>query len=278
MASLLLTSDVHVSSKQLQAFSSSLSPPYPSSASSQQPQQTTLSTSSPPYPSSSTPSHPSSSSQVRSNQPTDAGFLLPNTTFGLGGEKSDLDGGEANLSGVVGGRGADMMAETPSDQPSLYTYLFDIFGESLGLQLSGRDAFFKGKKSSAVAPLSQQISEAASAQQQPSSKDIRHVNKAVVEFLSREGFKPVKVELPYSRPPPPRQQGRGGYGEWRSQTSFHIPRSLLPMQWNALEQGMRMGHGQQQQYRGRVKTGVSISYKRRLHKLRHSSDIGSSWL
>ena len=182
----------------------------------------------------------------------------------------------------MGGRGADMMEETPLEQSSLYTYLFDIFGESLGLRLSGCDALFKRKKSStaAAAPLSQQIGEAASAQQQqPSSKDIRHVNKAVVEFLSREGFKPAKVELPYSRPPPPRQQGHGGYGEWRSQTSFHIPRSLLPVQWNTLEQGMRMGHGQQQQqYRGRVKTGISVSYKRRLHKLRHSSDIGSSWL
>jgi hypothetical protein len=164
-----------------------------------------------------------------------------------------------------------MMAETPLDEPSLYTYLFDIFGESLGLRLGGHDALFINRKkdtsSSAAALLTQQVGEVTAQQQQqqlqaPSSKDIRHVNKAVVQFLSREGFKPVKVELPYSRP--------------QSQASFHIPRSLLPVQWNALEQGMRMGHGQQ--YRGRVKTGVSVSYKRRLHKLRHSSDIGSSWL
>lgn len=261
VASLLLTSNVHINSKQLQALSSSST----SSSSSSQQQQATISTSSPPYPSS---SHPSS--QVRSNQPTDGGFLLANTTFGLGGEKSDLDSSETNLTGV-GARGA-IMIETPSEEPSLYAYLFDMFGESLGLRLSGHDAL-KRKKDASVVP-TQQAGEANAQQQQaPSNKDIRHVNKAVVQFLSREGFKSVKVELPYSRPPP-QQQGRGG---WRSQTSFHIPHSILPVQWNVLEQGMRMGHGQQQ-YRGRVKTGVSVSYKRRLHKLKHSSDIGSSWL
>ena len=275
MASLLLTSDVHVSYKQLQSLSS----PSPASSSSQQPPTAALSTSSPPFPSSSSSSH--SSAQVRSaNQPTDGGFLLTNTTFGLGGEKSDLDSGEANLTGV-GERGA-IMTEAPSDEPSLYTYLFDMFGESLVLRLSGHDAL-KRKDTLMAAPLlTQQVGEAGAQkqpQQAPSNKDIRHVNKAVVQFLSREGFKSVKVELPYSRPPPPpKRQGRGGYGEWRSQTSFHIPRSLLPVQWNVLEQGMRMGHRQQQQYRGRVKSGVSVSYKRRLHKLRHSSDIGSSWL
>ena len=262
VASLLLTSNVRVSSKQLQSFS-----PTTSSSHSSQQQPTALSTSSPPYPSSSA-SH--TASQARSNQSTDGGFLLATTTFGLGGEKSDLDSGETNLTGV-GDRGA-IMIEAPSDEPSLYTFLFDLFGESLGLQLSGHDALMRKKDASSVVVPTQHVGEA------PSSKDIRHVNKAIVEFLSREGFKSVKVELPYSRPPPP-QQGRRGYGEWRSQTSFHIPRSLLPVQWNVLEQGMGMGHRQQQpQYRGRVKTGVSVSYKRRLHKLRHSFDITSSWL
>ena len=250
MANLLLTSnDVHVSSKQLQALSS--------------PHQLTTS---PPYP---------SSQASRSNQPTDSGgFLLANTGFGLGNEKSDLDSTETNLTGV--GRGAIMMEAPSADEPSLYTFLFDIFGESLGLRLSGHEALRKKKESSISA--AQQVSESHSQQHPPSSKDIRHVNKAVVQFLSREGFKPIKADLPYSRPP----QGHG-YGEWRS-WNFHIPRCLVPMKQNILEQGMRMGHGHKQQqqrhaaYRGRVKTGVSISYKRRSHKLRHSSDIGSSWL
>ena len=176
-----------------------------------------------------------------------------------------MDSSEANLSGI--GRGA-MLMETPSDVPSLYTFLFEIFGESLVLRWSGRDAL--KKKMDVSAAVTQQSSVAETEQPTPSSKDIRHTNKMVVQCLSLEGFKPVKVDLPYSRPPPLQSQ-------WRSWT-FHIPRRLVSVNRNVLEQGMGMRHRQPQHHRRRVKTGSSVSYKKRLHKFKHSSDIGSSWL
>lgn len=244
MSCQLLTGDVYVSSKQLRALSTQrhvTSSPYPSAT-------------------------PSSSSQAHSTQPTDGGFLLANTSFGLaiGGEKSDLDSSEPNLSGV--GRGA-MLMETPSDVPSLYTFLFEIFGESLVFRLSGHDDLKKKRDSSAV---TQQSSVVETQQLPPSSQDIGHTNKMVARCLSHEGFRPVKVDLPHSRPPL-------SQGQWRSWT-FHIPRCLVPVKQNVLEQGMGMRHRHHQHHRRRVKTGPSVSYKRRLHKFRHSSDIGSSWL
>lgn len=196
-----------------------------------------------------------------------SGFLLANTSFGLGSEKSDLDGGESNLAGVgPGGRGG---SDTLTDEPTLYGFLFDLFGESLTLRLTGHEAL---KKTSS--PPSQVVEPHISPPAAPTSRDIRHVNQAIVQFLSQEGFKPIRVDLPYHLPQPRHLL----YGERRAWT-FSIPRFVLPVQGNALEHGVRMGRTQRQHdYRGRIKTGASVSYKRRSHKLRHSSDIGSSWL
>ena len=237
---LLLTSDIRVNSEQLQALSSWSSPHQFTSE--QQHQQTA--------------------------PPADSGgFLLAHSSFVLGGEKSDLDGGETNLNGVAVGQGT---TETVSDEPTLYGFLFDLFGESLCLRLAGHEALKKKSSSPSL------VNEAHQSPQPPSNRDIRHVNQALVHFLSQEGFKPIKVDLPYHLP-----QSRSLYGERRA-WMFGIPRFVLPVQGNALEHGMRMGLMRRQQqhhaHRGRIKTGVSVSYRRRSHKLRHTSDIESSWI
>lgn len=230
VAELLLTSAVQVGAEQLRALSSQSGSQFPSDG---------------------------------LNQPGDGGFLLANTNFGLSSEKSDLGGGgESSLTGV--GDGGDAV-ETSSDEPTLYAFLFDLFGESLSLRLAGHEALKKK-------PSATQVSE-PHPQQSPTSKDIRHVNRTLVLFLSHEGFKPIKVDLPCYLPPQ-----RPAYGE-RPPWTFSIPRFVLPVQGNALERGMRMGLMQRQHApRVRIKTGVGVSYKRHTHKLKHSSDIGSSWL
>ena len=237
MATLLLTSGIQLDSEQLQALSSWTT---------------------------------SQLTPEGSHKPADSsssgGFLLANSSFCLGSEKSDLDSSETNLTGVVVGRGA---AEASSEKPTLYGFLFDLFGESLGLRLAVHETL---RKDVSVAQTSE-----PHPQQAPSNHDIRHVNRSLVQFLSKEGFKPVKVDLPYYLPPP-----RLMYGE-RQSWSFSIPRFVLPVRGNALDHRTRKGQMQRQQglpsNRGRVKmTGVSPSYKRRSHKLGHSSDISSSWL
>lgn len=237
MATLLLTSGIQLNNDQLQALSRSWST--------------------------------SQFTSERSNQSADSsggGFLLANTGFCLGSEKTDLDSGETNLTGVVVGRGT---TEASSEKPTLYGFLFDLFGESLGLRLAVHETL---KKDIPVAQTRE-----THPQQAPSSHDIRYVNRSLVQFLSKEGFKPVKVDLPYYLPPP-----RPAYGE-RQIWTFNIPRFVLPVQGNVLEHRMRMGQMQHRQglssNRGKVKmTGVSLSYKRHSHRLGHSSDISTSWL
>ena len=217
---------------------------------------------------------PSTSSQFRPSQQTTApaatdstGFLLANTSFGLGSVKSDLGTGDANLTGVVGRGGA----ESAEEEPTLYGFLFDLFGESLCLRLAGCEFV---SASPPPPPPASQGSEPSPQLAAPTSKDINSVNRFVSQFLSREGFKPIKIDLPYYLPQPRRSYG--GHSQW----TFSVPRFVLPVQGNALERGMRMGHAQQRQhqYGGRERSGPSPSYKRRSHKLRQSTDIRSAWI
>lgn len=194
-------------------------------------------------------------SSERPSQPADnsGGFLLSNAAFGL---KTDLDSSE---SGGVGGADDDSAS---SDTPTLYGFLFDLFGESLSLRLSHYNTF----------RTSSTLSEASTPHSGPSSRDVRQTNKAVAQFLSREGFKPIRVDLPYYLPPHRSEHQH-------SSSSFSVPRFLLPVQGNALERGMRigleqrMGMGHQS-----LRKGASSSYRRRTHKLRHTFDIGSLWI
>ena len=199
------------------------------------------------------------SSQFSSSQPatdSSSGFLLGNTSFGLGSVKTDLDGSGTNIAGVVGKGGA----ESTSEEPSLYGFLLDLFGESLCLRLTGHESLGASLSST------QGGEPSPPDQPAPSSKDIRSVNRSLVLFLSKEGFKPIRIDLPYYLPQP-----RPMHGRW----TFSIPRFVLPVQGNVLEHGMRMGH---MQHRGGVCTGTSPSYKRHSHRLRQSYDIGSVWI
>ena len=216
---------------------------------------------------------PSTLSQFKPGQQTAApaatdstGFLLANTSCGLGSVKSDLGTGDANLTDVVGRGGA----ESTEEEPTLYGFLFDLFGESLCLRLAGCESV---NVSPPPPPPASQGSEPSPQLAAPTTKDINSVNRFVTQFLSREGFKPIKIDLPYYLPQPRRSYGG------RSQWTFSVPRFVLPVQGNALEHAMRIGHTQQrQQYGGRVRTGPSPSYKRRSHKLRQSTDIRSAWI
>jgi len=184
--------------------------------------------------------------------------------FGLG-DKSIMAMDSSEMSG--GG-------ETAKDLPTLYDYLVDMFGERLSLRLTGHQGF------KAATTLTK------STEHEDIDKESR-TNTSVprdgplMRFLSREGFRSTKVQLPqklpHPRQPQPLPPSFGGRPRW----TFPVPRPTLPVHSNVLEKQRKSKKPPSRRQVTPLK-GDSPSYKRGAAKSRNErvqpSDISSSWL
>ena len=169
--------------------------------------------------------------------------------------------------------------ETNNEQstPSLYDHLLEMFGERLLLRLSTCPQFTPPPSSA------QRKTETPS-----SSTDTRHSrpSSSLNSFLSQEGFKSSKVELPPSSVPSSTARG--------TQRTFNVHQTRLPVRENILEQKSRQA--KHEKHRGRkphkgskpvaqkhqtkpVDKGVCASYRRRNSRSGlHSAGVHSAWL
>lgn len=160
--------------------------------------------------------------------------------------------------------------ESSSSSPShlpLYDYLVDVIGEGLTLSLSvtahegegGRDPRIKPH------PLNPEL---------PKVDTATRTSHALEVSLSREGFRPIRVQLPRRAAPPPSIPM--GYYKGRLPWTFHIPQPLMPMTANVLEQKQlqRSTHGPKTQAvcKGRC------SGHHRYYRHQSSANISSYWV
>lgn len=163
------------------------------------------------------------------------------------------------------------MGETVQDV-TFYDFLVDIFGERLSLKLAGHQRFQTAP--AATAPIESEEAEKSSKRNSsaPNEGPLRN-------FLSREGFKPSKVQLPQKmpqlRPLPP---SIGGRPSW----TFALPKTMLPVHSNVLEKKHRKSKKPSIPKQVAPLKGDSPSYRRGASRCRtkkvHPSDISSSWL
>lgn len=168
------------------------------------------------------------------------------------------------------------------EMPTLYDYLVDIFGERLSLRLAGHQGFrtpvSTNKKTS---PEHQSNSKRITATQAGEKEKLSSVPQpkedALLQFLNREGFKPIKIQLPQKGPPhrPPlasyRQLGR-------HPCRFIVPHTVLPVQANVFQSKQAKKHA----HRTIGPATLSPAHRGPLSKPRHwrtdLSDISASWL
>lgn len=113
----------------------------------------------------------------------------------------------------------------PSSSLTLYNYLVDLIGESLTLSLSATT--HEGEQDPSAKP-------SPSKPEPPKANSAIRANYSLEDFLSKEGFRPIRVQLP-RRPAPPPSIPRGYY-KGREPWTFNIPYPLLPTRDNVLEQ------------------------------------------
>lgn len=162
----------------------------------------------------------------------------------IAGSRSGPTGGEATLfgsaatlgfSGVDGGGAGTLEGEpspshidpSPSSPLTLYDYLADVIGEGLSLSLSVPT--HNGEPGTPLNPYPSKTS--------PENLKVdgsKRTTRSLEAFLSGEGFRPIRIQLP-QRPPPPPSIPRGYY-KGREPWTFGLPQSVLPIGGNILEQ------------------------------------------
>ena len=172
---------------------------------------------------------------------------------------ASMDSGE--MSGV---------GETVKDLPTLYDYLVDMFGERLSLRLTGHQGF----KATTTIPKPIEDTDRESRTNTSAPKD-----GPLMRFLSREGFRSTKVQLPQkvpqSRQAQPLPSSFGGRPRW----TFPVPKPSLPVHSNILEKQKRRSKKPPSRRQAIPLKGGSPSYRRGASKSRvQPSDISSSWL
>ena len=121
----------------------------------------------------------------------------------------------------------------PSDPASLYNYLEELMGEGLTLSLS--IPAHHGETSSSQSPTPKpNPSKTLPDIPKSSSATSKRVNHSLENFLSREGFRPIRVQLPQRAPPPPSVPR--GYYKGREPWTFSVPQAVLPVPGNPLKQ------------------------------------------
>jgi len=181
--------------------------------------------------------------------------LFGNTSFGLTEEPTDMEI-EQSTSHV---RTSQLTKAREHIPLPMYEHLTEIFGESLCQRLSTKPLF----KAEASTTHKQTIPEI-------NHRRSTHTSAGLLAFLSEEGFKPLKIELPLTILPRPPKRNR-----W----TLVLPKTRLPVTGNVLESqapGTRP-HG----HRGTdaVAKGSCASYRR--HNSRSGLGTGgvqSVWL
>lgn len=174
-------------------------------------------------------------------------------------------------------------SSSSSSHLTLYEHLAEVMGEGLTLSLAvpaHMGVTESGPTHKPPPPLKSPTTDATSLNQDA----IKHVTRSLEGFLSKEGFRPVRVPLPQRAPPPPSIPR--GYYQGRDPVTFSVPQSLLPVQGNVLEQlerGRGKGRGNQfsQQGHGGIVKGVWPGHRRHYITKQPSNcpvDMSSLWL
>lgn len=119
--------------------------------------------------------------------------------------------------------------EQPLPPITLYDYLVELIGESLILSLSAA-----ARQHTVGRPLKPHLPKACPDMPRTNASNS---NRSLETFLSREGFRPIHVQLP-QRPAPPPSVPRGYY-KGREPWTFNVPQSVLPVHANVLAQRRR---------------------------------------
>lgn len=161
-------------------------------------------------------------------------------------------------------------SHSDSSPPTLYDYLVDVMGEGLTLSLSA--TAHEGQQDSPTKPL-------PSKPEPPTPDAAMRANLSLEEFLSREGFRPIRVQLPRRSAPPPSIPR--GYYRGREPWTFNIPQPLLPTRTNVLDQmqsqmqshtGTSHGHTTPPVIKGRCRG------HHRYYRQKDSMNIASYWV
>ena len=193
----------------------------------------------------------------------------------------------------IGGAIISGMEEPPRDMPTLYDYLVEVFGERLNARLAGHQKFRTVASTvSKVSPESLSSSSKADANQPTETKaqkDTSRLSQAAqqqkedsfMHFLSREGFKPVRVPMTTKVTPPPlKAHSRGHKG--RPPLRFAVSQRLLPSQSNVLGSRPAPARKPPTETEAALKKGSCQSYKTNATKLRErkllAPSLNSAWL
>lgn len=178
---------------------------------------------------------------------------------------------------------SDMVVDVIGDReksPSLYNYLFDIFGERLGLRLAGHRKFVAQPSSPHRPPQSKSAHESSTAEDE-TRKPPPPSDHKLLAFLNREGFRPVRIDAHRQIPPPPHTYRGHGVG-------LSLPRTVLPGQRNVLEERHTKRrkhkgyhsrvHPSLGQFTGRTRGSNKHGKSKSICANIYISDINSSWL
>ena len=207
----------------------------------------------------------------------------PVPTFGAGGVLDFTAGsGSAEMmetappSSSVPDPPTTTSSSTSSSLPtSLYDYLQELIGEGLTLSLSA-PTHCGGGSSQSHAPKS--TKPLPDDPKTSSSAVTKHVHHSLENFLSREGFRPIRVQLPRRAPPPPSRPR--GYYKGREPWTFSVPQAVLPVAGNPLEKHPHHRPPQQRQQRfgGGARKGACTSLLKHRHRNECPIDMAASWI
>ena len=154
----------------------------------------------------------------------------------------------------------------PDSSPfSLYDYLVDVVGE--GLIVSLATTKWEPDTPTTKPPPSKPVP--------PNPDAVTKASLSMEEFLSREGFRPIRVELPCRAAPPPSVPR--GYYRGRKPWTFNIPQPLLPTRTNVLEQKQSHRSAPHGQDTPPVLKGKCRGHHR-YYRQRQSVDMASYWV
>lgn len=158
-------------------------------------------------------------------------------------------------------------SHSDSSPLTLYDYLVDVIGEGLTMSLSATTTP-EGQRDSTTKLLSSKL-------EPPKPDAAMKANLSLEEFLSREGFQPIRVQLPHRAAPPPSIPR--GYYRGREPWTFNIPQPLLPTRTNILDQmhshrDTPHGHATPPILKGRCRS------HHRYYRQKDSVNIASYWV
>ena len=195
--------------------------------------------------------------------PKEPGNLFANTSFELSSEPTDMEIEHSSTQTDS----AQLEIKNEQKTPSLYDQLIELFGESLLLRLSALPQFMASPQASNSPP-----------PLDLTHKRNSHTSPSLLAFLSEEGFKSFKVELPLATPLHPPK---------RNSWTLTVPKTKMPVSGNVLEQKSREAKHKKRDRRERrlpqtnptISKGLCASYRR--HNSRSGLGfvgIQSAWL